>query len=115
MGGGVVAAWGIVLARDRRVVLGAPAPTPGFRLFYALAVNDPMSGPDAATYGPAADAFAHHGPLAEATGIPRWPAGYPLLLAPFYVLDGARLAMAVQVVVVSVATYFAWTLVRREL
>jgi hypothetical protein len=105
------------LPQERYLVIAALALTTVARLVYGLAVNDPASGPDAPTYGRAAEIFASDGPLAHAPGIPYWPAGYPLLLAPLYAITGnaARFAMAVQVVVVSVGTYFAWTLVRREL
>jgi hypothetical protein len=104
-------------ARARNLVLALLAVTTVGRLVYGLAVNDPGSGPDAPTYGRAAQIFASDGPLAHAPGIPYWPAGYPLLLAPLYAATGnaARAAMAVQVLVASVGTYFAWTLVRREL
>lgn len=87
------------------------------RLIYGLAVNSPYSGPDAATYDGAARAFAAHGPFAHPTGIPYFPAGYPLLLAPIYAItgDSVRAAMAVQVILLAFGTYFAWALIRREL
>lgn len=104
-------------SRARYLVLALLAVTTVVRLVYGLAVNDPGSGPDAPTYGGAAQIFASDGPLARAPGIPYWPAGYPLLLAPLYAAtgDSARAAMAVQVLAASVGTYFGWTLVRREL
>lgn len=104
-------------SRARYLVLALLAVTTIVRLVYGLAVNDPASGPDAPTYGGAAEIFASDGPLARAPGIPYWPAGYPLLLAPLYGATGnaVRFAMAVQVAVLSVGTYFSWTLVRREL
>ncbi len=87
------------------------------RLLYAVLVNDPASGPDAPTYDGAARVFAANGPFVDAPGIPYWPAGYALLLTPVYAAagDSARVAMALQVALLGVGSWFAWTLTRREL
>jgi 4-amino-4-deoxy-L-arabinose transferase-like glycosyltransferase len=88
------------------------------RLVYGLGSNDPLSGPDAPTYGPAAADFAEHGLLSgDVTGMPYYPSGYPILVSLVYMVAGdhAKVAMVIQILLLAVGSWAAYTLIRREI
>ncbi|MDP8909085.1 MAG: glycosyltransferase family 39 protein [Chloroflexota bacterium] len=87
------------------------------RLAYGLAVNDPMSGPDANGYEPQAQVLAAHGVLTNVCSLVDRHAGYPLVIAAVYDVFGVhqRAFVAVQALLFGLGSFFAYTLARREL
>ena len=102
------------LATERNVVLGLTVAATLFRLVYGLAVADPGSGPDSPTYHQAAVAMAHKGLFSQAPSVPYWPVGYSWFLAIFYRAfgDGSRAFVVGQVLLLGLATWSAYRLVR---
>lgn len=87
------------------------------RLLYGLAVNDPMSGPDADTYSSSAAALAHHGLFSDVHNLVARHSGYPVALALSYDVFGVnpRIAVAAQAALVGAAIYCVVRLTQREL
>jgi 4-amino-4-deoxy-L-arabinose transferase-like glycosyltransferase len=88
------------------------------RLLGSAALIDPLAGPDTGSYVDAARALADRGLLADhVPNLPYWPAGYPTFLATIFSTLGEspRLIAAIQVLFLGLATWSAFTLVRREI
>lgn len=87
------------------------------RLVYGSLVNDPMSGPDANGFEPQGQVLATSGLLANVCGMVNRHAGYPVAIGMVYDVFGAhqRAFVAVQVILVGLGSYFAYTLAAREL
>lgn len=88
------------------------------RLLGAAAAIDPLAGPDTTSYVAAAHGLADRGLLADhVPNLPYWPAGYPAFLAAIFAVvgDAPRAAAALQVLLLGLATWSLFALVRREL
>jgi 4-amino-4-deoxy-L-arabinose transferase-like glycosyltransferase len=88
------------------------------RLLGAAGAIDPLAGPDTGSYLAAARGLADRGLLADhVPNLPYWPAGYPAFLAAIFAAVGEapRAVAALQVLLLGVATWCLFTLVRREL
>ncbi|HEV7750781.1 MAG TPA: glycosyltransferase family 39 protein [Baekduia sp.] len=88
------------------------------RLLGAAGAIDPLAGPDTGSYVAAARGLADQGLLADhVPNLPYWPAGYPAFLAAIFAVvgDAPRAVAALQVLLLGVATWSLFGLVRREI
>jgi hypothetical protein len=86
------------------------------RLYYAMIVMDPMSGPDADTYIAVLESFQVNGPFSYHERVPFWQPGYPWLLlsiSNIFRIHDLPTLMAFQSLSVSVLSFLMMRIVAR--